>query len=76
MQTFKNEPTAAPRTKANARKRNSGMDDSALKIPTSVTLVHVESNAGHEKQLSLGLGCGVDPWKRSVELREGIIGRA
>jgi hypothetical protein len=30
------------------------MDDSAIKSPSSVTLVHVESNAVHEKQLSLG----------------------
>src|SRR4030095_4276395 len=30
------------------------MDDSAIKSPTSVALVHLESNAVHEKQLSLG----------------------
>jgi hypothetical protein len=29
------------------------MDDSAIKFPTSVTLVHVESNALDEKQLPL-----------------------
>jgi hypothetical protein len=42
------------------------MDDSAIKSPSSVTLVHVESNAVHEKQLSLG--------GRSVDLCEGNIG--
>ena len=57
MQTFKNDPTAAPRIKANARKRNSEMDDSTIKSPTIVMLVHVESNAVHEKQLPL---VGVD----------------
>jgi hypothetical protein len=51
------------------------MVDSAIKIPTSVTLVHVESNAVHKKQLPLGgRGCDVDPCKRSVDLREGNIG--
>jgi len=44
MQTFKNEPTAAPRTNANARKRNSWMDDNAIKSPSSVMFVYVESN--------------------------------
>src|ERR671918_2765904 len=38
MQTFKNEPTAAPRIKANAQKTNSEMDDNAIKSPGSVTL--------------------------------------
>ena len=43
------------------------MDDNAIKIPTSVTLVHVESNAVHERQL-------LNPCKGSVDLREGNIG--
>jgi formiminotetrahydrofolate cyclodeaminase len=30
------------------------MDDSAIKSPTSVALAHLESNAVHKKQLSLG----------------------
>ena len=54
MQTFRNEPTAAPRTNVNARKTNSWMDDNAIKSPGSVTFVYVESNAVHEKLLPFG----------------------
>src|SRR5882724_6652476 len=54
MQTFRNEPTAAPRTNVNARKTNSWMDDNAIKSPGSVTFVCVESNAVHEKQPPFG----------------------
>jgi hypothetical protein len=58
MQTFRNEPTAAPRTNVNARKTNSWMDDNAIKSPGSVTFVYVGSNAVHEKQLpSKGRRC-------------------
>ena len=54
MRTFRNEPTAAPRTNVNARKTNSWMDDNAIKSPGSVTFVYVESNAVHEKLLPFG----------------------
>jgi hypothetical protein len=51
------------------------MDDSAIKFPTSVTLVHVESNAVDEKQLHLvGRGGDFNPCKRSVDLRGRDIG--
>ena len=54
MQTFRNEPTAAPRTKANAPKANSWMDDNAIKSTGSVSFVLVESNAVHVKLLPFG----------------------
>ena len=51
------------------------MDDSAIKFPTSVTLVHAESNAVDEKQLHLERrGCDFNPCKRSADLRAGDIG--
>jgi hypothetical protein len=51
------------------------MDDGAIKFPTSVTLVHVESNAVDEKQLHLRRrGCDFNPCKRSADLRGRDIG--
>jgi hypothetical protein len=53
------------------------MDDSAIKSPSRVTLVHVESNAVHEKHLPLG---GADAISilasAAADLPEGNIGGA